>query len=201
MNKKTLIELTGSSDGAIYFYSLLQRGFFLETETGISLHEFLSGVCSIGEEYIKNRIKTVFLDGHPVDDFKKAVIRDGNVLSLSGPMPGLVGATMRAGGFYSSFRSGITYREEGKGEESGRGLIYLKLFNIVMSDLGRDFLGRGIICTGDLLKEFFSGQKEEFWGEISLIEVDGKKAEAGKLREGGLFTGSLPVELKLNRGE
>jgi hypothetical protein len=192
------IKITVEADASIYFYSLLQKGFFVISETGISLHDFLLKECDIEESYITQRIKTVFIDNHPVDDFKKATLRDGNALSLSGPMPGLVGATMRAGGFYSSFRSSITYSDKGDADESGRGVLFLKIFNIIMTDLGKKFLGSGIILKIDELKDFFAGMKEEFWREIAGVEIEGEAIGAEKLKEGNFNSSSSLVELKLS---
>lgn len=192
------IKLSIETGASVYFYSLLQKGFFVSIKTGISLYDFLLKECGIEGNYITGRIKTVFIDSQPVDDFKKATLRDGSVLSLSGPMPGLVGATMRAGGFYSSFRSSITYSEKGNKGERGRGVIYLKLFNIVMTDLGKKFLGLGIMCKSDELKDFFAGMKEEFWKEISGIEIEGKAVGADKLKKGQFSSSSPLVHLKLS---
>ncbi len=198
MDKLISVKLTVTTDAAVYFYSLLQKGFFQSLETGISLHDFLLKECEIEEAYISNRIKTVFIDSQPVDDFKTAILRDGSVLSLSGPMPGLVGATMRAGGFYSSFRSSITYSDKGGPGGSGRGMVFIKLFNIVMTDLGKKFLGSGIMYKADELKDFFTGMKEEFWNEISGIEIEGEAAGADKLKKGQLSGSSPLAELKLS---
>jgi hypothetical protein len=192
------IELTVETGASIFFYSLLQKGFFLNAETGTSLHEFLLKECGVEESYINDRIKTVFIDNQPVDDFKKAILRDGSILSLSGPMPGLVGATMRAGGFYSSFRSSITYSDSGQSGESGRGMVYVKLFNIVMTDLGKKFLGSGIICKRDELVGFFSGMKEEFWKEVSGIEIEGEAVEADKLIKDSFGSSSILARLRLS---
>jgi hypothetical protein len=46
-------------------------------------------------DYLENRIKTIFLDGKPVDDEDKAVLKNGSTLALSAAMPGLVDSTFR----------------------------------------------------------------------------------------------------------
>ena len=61
------------------------------------------------------------LDGKPVDDIGAALVQDGSTLALSAAMPGLVGATLRRGGAYSSFRSAITYHETGERLRAGEG--------------------------------------------------------------------------------
>ena len=67
------------------------------------------------------KIQSIMLDGKPVDDIGSAMIHDGSVLALSAAMPGLVGATLRRGGAYASFRSAITYHEPEKLARLARG--------------------------------------------------------------------------------
>ena len=192
------INIQAKAEAAALFYSLLQNGFYIDSETGISLYDFLFKECGIDEEYITGTIKTVILNNQPVDDYKKAVIRDGNVLSLSGPMPGLVGATMRAGGFYSSLRSSITYRDNDHSGESGRGMVFLKLFNLVMSDLGKKFLEAGIIYGTDELKSFFADMKEDSWNDISSVGIDDQPAGIDELKDGNFGDVSSLALMKVN---
>jgi hypothetical protein len=63
-------------------------------------------------------------------------------------MPGLVGATLRRGGFYSAMRSEISWkagdgeRDEGDGPP---GTVRLKLFNTVLREIGPALLQRGVM--------------------------------------------------------
>ncbi len=106
------------------FKALLQRGVGIPDGSGASVREFLQGTLGIDAAYVEEKLQTVFLDGHPVDDFDRAVVRPGAVLALSGAMPGLAGATMRRGGFYARMREGITHAgtdtPEGSGERGRR---------------------------------------------------------------------------------
>ncbi len=97
-----------SPDRYSSFFQFLQGGFFLGASVGCSIHELLCEQLGLGEEYVLQRITTLFLDGKPVDDIDSAVVRDGATLSLSAAMPGLVGAAMRRGGAFASLRSSIT---------------------------------------------------------------------------------------------
>ena len=59
---------------------------------------------------------------------------------------------MRRGGYYAAMRGAMTYREESESVEAGVGLVRLKLFNLLLNELGPGFLARGIILTaGELL--------------------------------------------------
>ena len=90
------------------------------------------------------RISTIFIDSKPVDDLNTAVIEDGATLALSCAMPGLVGAVMRRGGLLSSFRSGISYSHTVKKDTLRPGCIRVKLFNMLIKELGPVFLKAGI---------------------------------------------------------
>ncbi|OQX15922.1 MAG: hypothetical protein BWK80_40550 [Desulfobacteraceae bacterium IS3] len=113
-----------------------QQGVQIKIPTGCSLKTLLCEVWEIPQDYVTNRISTIFLDGKPVDDLEAAMIRDGSVLSLSAAMPGLVGAVMRRGGSLASFRSSITYAENENMPERKEGVITLKLFNLLIAELG-----------------------------------------------------------------
>jgi hypothetical protein len=110
----------------------------------------------IEEGYIEKRISTIFLNGRPVDDLHGTLVHDGSILSLSAAMPGLVGATMRRKGTYALFRSAIAYREKEDADTRHEGSIEVKLFNIVMVELGPHFFKRGIYVRSDNLADFIS---------------------------------------------
>jgi hypothetical protein len=127
---------------------LLQRGVFCPLTVRCSVADFLTGQLGIDPDYVRDRIATVFVDGAVVDDLAVATLRPGSTLTLSAAMPGLVGATLRKGGFYSAMRSEISW----KGDDDARqpldgppGTIRLKLFNSVMREIGPTLLQRGVL--------------------------------------------------------
>ena len=91
------------------FLKLTERGFKLQIKTGLNIRELLCQHLSISEDYVDNRIQTIFLDGKPVDDVDTASLENGSRLALSAAMPGLVGITFRKGGFYAALRETISY--------------------------------------------------------------------------------------------
>lgn len=110
----------------------------------------------IEEEYIEKRISTIFLNGHPVDDLHGTLVHDGSIISLSAAMPGLVGATMRRKGAYALFRSAIAYHEKEDADTRNEGFIEVKLFNLLMVELGPLFFKRGVYLRPDNLADFIS---------------------------------------------
>ncbi|HSV97125.1 MAG TPA: hypothetical protein VLM75_09345 [Spirochaetota bacterium] len=133
------------------FHPLFQEGVAVETDTGISVREFLCASLGIDERYVEERISTIFLNGKPVDDLDMSIIGDGSVLALSAAMPGLVGATMRRGGYYAAMRTTITHRADENRPALHRGRIRLKLFNMILDEIGPSLLQAGVVVRADSL--------------------------------------------------
>ena len=132
-----------------YFMPIMQRGFQVEVGLGRSLQDTLVEELNIDQDFLETRVQTVFLDGRAVDDLTRAVIKEGDVVALSAAMPGLVGATMRRGGKLACFRSGISYRQEaGTADQGERGLVTIKLYNLLIKELGPGFLCGGVFVQG-----------------------------------------------------
>jgi hypothetical protein len=142
------------------FRALFQQGVGVTIQTGSSLEDLLCCQWQISRDYVMSRISTLFLDSKPVDDLPSAVVQDGATLALSGAMPGLIGATMRRGGILAAFRNGITYCETSEGDAGGSGRITLKLFNLLIDELGPQFLARGIWVAHSRLAELFPGHPD-----------------------------------------
>ena len=48
------------------------------------LRDLLRNQFDVNPDYVKDRIRTAFLNGKPVDDFSTAIIESGATLALSG---------------------------------------------------------------------------------------------------------------------
>jgi hypothetical protein len=164
------------------FLLLLQSGFMVGIHVGCSIQDFLRNGMGLTPDTIE-RIQSVFLDGSPVDDLGSAMIRDGSTLALSAAMPGLVGATMRRGGMYSSFRGSITYRETGAACAAGEGLVRLKLFNLLLDELGPGFLEKGILVKSVDLTGFLKAQSTDFWQGCRGVLLDDHSIEPESLKD------------------
>jgi hypothetical protein len=147
-------------DSLPLFGPLFQRGVGVTVQTGSSLEDLLCCQWQIDHDYVMRRISTLFLDSQPVDDLSATIVQEGMTLALSGAMPGLIGATMRRGGILASFRSGISYCQNRTGKQAGRGRITLKLFNLLIDELGPAFLARGIWVPRHQLAALFPEHPE-----------------------------------------
>ncbi|NJD55908.1 MAG: hypothetical protein FIA94_05815 [Nitrospirae bacterium] len=163
------------------FFPLLQHGVLIRCRIGRSVAAFLREDIGATAETI-DMIQSIILDGKPVDDPGAAFIRDGSTLALSAAMPGLVGATLRRGGTYSSFRSAITYHETGQASLQGEGYVRIKLFNLLMAELGPVVLRKGVFLSGRDVVSFMTGQSPDFWEGCRQITLDGAPVDAAGLR-------------------
>jgi hypothetical protein len=155
-----------------FFHFLLQQGVRLQTTVGQSVRDFLLHRLELAAGEIEEKVQTVFLNGRAVDDLDQAFITDGASLALSGALPGLVGATMRRGGFYSSLRNPIKYQDEKSSGSRREGVIGLKLFNILLGDLAPRVLAQGFLIEYAKLLDFLQRNEIEL-GDGCLLSFRG----------------------------
>ena len=162
------------SDRIHIFFTLLRNGFMIESQVGCSIKAMLCNALGVDDNYVEERIKTLFLDAKPVDDISTACINDGSVLALSGAMPGLAGATLRRGGQLASFRGAISCRSDADKSASQAGHVVVKLFNLLVNDLGAIFLNKGILIKKDQLEDFLRRRPQDFWSSLKSAYLNGQ---------------------------
>jgi len=147
----------------------------VRTKVGCSIKELLCDNLMLNPDYISKNISTIFLNRKPVDDIESAVVENGSTIALSEAMPGLVGAIMRRGSFYASFRSSIVENKKSSNNcRSRRGMVRIKLFNQVIKRLGPGFLKRGIFIKYPYLVSFLAEQSSDFWKGCREILLNGR---------------------------
>lgn len=152
------------------FSLLLQQGVWLRAETGCSVASLLTEQFGIAEDYIVERITTLFLDFKPIDDLKTTYVNDGSTLALSSAMPGLVGTTMRRGSHLAAMRGDISCQSQQQQQDKA-GRIRIKLFNLLISELGETFLAHGIILSYTQLDNFWGAMVDSFWQSIEAAFI------------------------------
>jgi hypothetical protein len=180
------------------FFLLLQQGVRVSRRVGCSIAAFLREELGAGPATIE-KIQSIILDGKPVDDIGSAMVQEGAVLALSAAMPGLVGATLRRGGAYSSFRSAITYHETGKACIPGEGWVNIKLFNLLMAELGPGLLRKGVFIRAEDLADFLAERQQEFRKGCN-VTLEGKPIDVAMLKGSEALTGKDGVFLTVTRG-
>lgn len=180
-NEETRLCLSLDEEQLPNLFLIMQNGFWLKTRVGCSLQAFLTQELGLSNTFIEERIQTIFLDGKPVDDLETAIIKDGTSMALSSAMPGLVGAAMRRGGFYGTLRSSITYQEKETQRVILEGNVHIKLYNLLMVELGPLFLSKGICVESSYLKSFLSDQPVSFWNGCRDTSINGRPVSKEQL--------------------
>jgi hypothetical protein len=163
------------------FHPLLQTGVDVETPTGITVKRFLCGELGLAPDYPDTFIQTVFLNGKAVDDLDSALIADGSTLALSAAMPGLLGATLRRGSFFAAMRKEISHQGHSPGAASRMGRIRVKIFNLLLDDLGRILLGKGVWGRGKEVQDLFGTVHEPFWAGCREALLDDRSIDPATL--------------------
>jgi hypothetical protein len=185
------VEFNLSPEGIPSFFPLLQKGFKVKARVGVSVQTFLGDHVGLSPEYLRDRVKTIFLDGKSVDDLDKTLIPDGSRLALSAALPGLAGAVLRRGSPFAGLRSRVGEGEKdlpGKPEE---GFVYLKLFNLLLPELGPVFLRKGILIPREDFQEFWESLPGDMRERLEeTIRVEGKGLPPDQIRD---FIRSSPM--------
>ncbi len=180
-NISSNIRLTVRSDLLSRFFPLLSKGFTLQVQSGCSIRDLLCSQIGIEEDYLDQRVQTIFLNGKAIDDLNAPVVQDGSILSLSAAMPGLAGATLRRGGHLAAMRTQISHVKGQTTDKRQTGMITLKLFNLTARDIGPFFLERGIWISGTDLENILRYFEQDFKTGCRLVEVNGKKLTVDQL--------------------
>lgn len=160
-----------------FFFQLLGQGFLVNAPANCSIRNLIIGCLGIPDDYLEERIQTLFLNGNVVDDLDSGIIKEGSTLALSGAMPGLAGAVLRRGGFYASFRRTISLEDSQSRIDEDDHWIVLKLFNMIAKELGPAFLEKGIWVEGAKLQKFLSRYSEELSMHETSGELNGEPAD------------------------
>ncbi len=156
------------------FLHLAEQGFEVQIRTGVSVRDVLCRQIGIDEDYLEQRIQTIFLNGRPVDDADRTRVDNGAVLALSAAMPGLMGATLRKGGVFASLRREISCDKNDRTSAAASGTLCLKLFNLVVKELGPAFLQRGVTIKGQTFQHLLHRRLEALTAGGASCKLDGR---------------------------
>ncbi len=165
-----IINIAGAAD---LLFAQLQSGFFVEGVSGMTLREFMVKCCNIPESYIREKIKTIFHNSSPVDNPDAIRIDENSVCAFSGAMPGVAGAMFRMDSPYSAMRKSITAKEMNVITPGEPVLVTVKLFNVVLGDLGNNFISSGIILESNAVALLIK-KAEAAHGNGFFFDMDGR---------------------------
>lgn len=176
--------------------ALLAKGFSVQTQIGRTLFDLLCGQLGIDTDYLKNRVQTLFLNSSAVDDAEKTIVTDGDVVALSAAMPGLVGATLRKGGFYAKLRHGISHQAKDTNEiDQQIGTVAIRLFNIVAKELGPAFMEKGVMVDDRALRSFLNMARSVLTSPVYTLAMDGEEIALQALLENDRLTQSVRLTI------
>ncbi len=174
------LDLVWDTAGISVFVTLFQEGLLLEGQSGATIREVLCRRHGLSDDYLDGRVNTIFLDGKAVDNVDSARIHQGCTLALSASMPGLAGAVLRKAGFFSGMRNTITHSPDAPSAPGKEVLFTLKLFNMLLGQVGPLFLASGVIIGSDRLTAFMLERTEAFWKGCRGILLDGVQLTEGE---------------------
>lgn len=168
-------ELVLLHDAPEDFSVLLQGGVEMLIPGPCTVREFICELVGVCGDYVRKQIQTIFVDGKAIDDLDGAVLGPGSRLALSAALPGLVGATMRRGGFYSRLREGITHHAgpASASLENKPFRLQIRLFNAVGRDLAGLFLQYGVIVPASTLQSFLLSRPPSFFQNLRTAFLNG----------------------------
>ncbi|MFC1783677.1 hypothetical protein ACFL02_08850 [Planctomycetota bacterium] len=178
MPTSVVIKLTMAPGEWRRWRPLLWQGFRLEVEVGVSIEGLLIGELGINREFVENRVRTVFLNGCPVDELSTAIVEEGSQMALGGSMPGMVGIAMQRHSPAGFVRQEITYPKAKTHRERKRGSITVRLFNEMAEVLGPLVLRRGIGLEAEALKALWADPSG-----VLGVEMNGKATTLDEVRK------------------
>ncbi|NDY56973.1 hypothetical protein G3N56_09490 [Desulfovibrio sulfodismutans] len=151
--REATVELTLDERAMDRFAGLFASGVGVEMPGPCGLDVFLGENLGLDPAYVRERLRTIFVNGQPVDDIAKTKLAPGDELALSVAMPGLVGICMRLDSPLKSFRGDITHGRAASRSHLGdlAGTVTVKLFNFIAREIGPGLLARGVTIVGGKL--------------------------------------------------
>ena len=168
----TRIEITLQPKLLELFLPIFQQGVWIRGVLGCSIRSFLHTYAKLDDDYINRRIQTFFLNHKPVDNIDTAFVQDQDTLALSTAMPGLLGAMLRKGSYYAAMRRSISQQEEKQAITAYEGSVRLKLFNLLINEIGPNLLKQGVQVEEENLRPCLENIAIRFRSQGLDIKVD-----------------------------
>jgi hypothetical protein len=104
---------------------------------------------------------------------------------------------MRRGGFYAAMREGISHRDAATDATERVATVRVKLFNLLLPELGPGFLQRGITMSASELSGFMKGRTDSFWQGCSSALLDNDPVSPRSLLNEDLFPAGSTVRVNV----
>lgn len=162
--------------------TLLSGGVVVERTVNVDVRTFVTRELGADDDYLEERIRTVFLGGAPVDDVDTAMVRPGARLTLCTALPGAMGICMRRDSPLKAYRPSITHCEDCEElVDPLPGRVELKLLNFIAREMGPGVLSRGVLVEAVRLAELLARQGAGLSEKIAEARMDGEPVAPGEL--------------------
>jgi hypothetical protein len=173
MDKMHCIDFQVSREGMRLFCTLLQHGCILPLAAPLSILDLLTTLPGFDPAYIHNELKTIFINGVPIDSLED-MVHPGDTLALSAAMPGLAGAIFRKQGPHSTLRSKATPHPNALTDATDP-RVYIKLFNTVGIHCGPALFGKGVVLDTGCCKRFLQHHRQDLMQSCLTIHQQGQQ--------------------------
>ncbi|MEW6533916.1 MAG: hypothetical protein AB1473_24015 [Thermodesulfobacteriota bacterium] len=162
------------------------------------MRSVLSGQLQMSEESLCRGVRAIFLDGKTVAQLDAAYLKTGSTLALSAVLtePFLLRA-------YGDTQSRVSrpYEEEESLTGSAYSIkhfFYLKLFNLMLDEVGPTILSSGLWIEARSFESFLAERPERFWEELETAMVDevATTVEAFRLFPWSRVTGTVALTVQ-----
>ncbi|MFZ5501432.1 MAG: hypothetical protein ACOY58_05935 [Candidatus Micrarchaeota archaeon] len=144
----------------------------LPGKPGATVRSVLSGQLQMNEESLCRGVRAIFLDGKTVAQLDAAHLKTGSTLALSAVLtePFLLRA-------YGDTHTRVARPYEKEESLTGqvysmKHFFYLKLFNLMLDELGPTILSSGVWIEARRFERFLAERPERFWEELQTAMVD-----------------------------
>lgn len=124
-------------------FSLLQQGVLVALPEKSSVSALACRILNIDLPAFRREVQTVLLNHGVVDNPDSTILDNGDLLVLSGAMPGLVGAMLRSDSPIKALRERITDAGVQKDRFLPESMIVIKFFNTILKNHRDDILKYG----------------------------------------------------------
>jgi len=172
------LQLLVYHNNSAVFFPLFVHGVELNLQTGGTLQELLCEQLGIPPRILEDRLQTIMLNGKAVDDPGNIIVEPNDTLALSAAMPGLAGAIMRKKGRYYVLRSQINLSRNSREPRDSpvmKNRITIKLFNLIIRELGPQLLDRGVFVKTANLQEMFQKRCFSIKKDCSQVFLNKKR--------------------------
>jgi hypothetical protein len=157
---------------AVEISPILQQGSGEMALVPCTIKNLLCDQLGLSNAYVPERITTIFLNGKATNSIDEAMVRERSTIALIASMPGVVEATLWSGSFCVSMRSAIPCKEKARTCANSEGMAWVKLFNLLLTDFGPEFLKKGLSSSPLLCRIFFPDDRHSLAGVLNHKTID-----------------------------